>query len=76
MTFRTAQRLGCSLAVFAPGWTHECTPDGMDIDEYDSHALTFLPIPMLCSAVASPCYGWDMNGSHFMTANGHLVHYE
>jgi hypothetical protein len=29
-----AQSVGCSLAVFAPGWTHECTPDGMGIDEY------------------------------------------
>jgi mannosyl-glycoprotein endo-beta-N-acetylglucosaminidase len=30
------QELGCSLAVFAPGWTHECTPDGMDVEEYDA----------------------------------------
>jgi hypothetical protein len=38
-----AQDVGCSLAVFAPGWTHECPPDGLEIEEYASSPSISVP---------------------------------
>ena len=51
------QVLGCSLAVFAPGWTHECTPDGMDIDEYDLGPRVTRPRLLLvtCNGLSCSC---------------------
>jgi mannosyl-glycoprotein endo-beta-N-acetylglucosaminidase len=61
-----AQIVGCSLAVFAPGWTHECTPDGMDIDEYASPARCshncYIPPGPTRPSVANLCCGWGTSG--------------